>query len=51
MQTIDSLLKKGDYKGVITPEFRKTIKLTRYQSEKLTASYQDYKENWRSKRN
>ena len=51
VQTIDALLKKGDHKGAITPEFRKTIKLTRYQSEKLTASYQDYKENWINKKN
>ena len=48
MQTIDSLLNKGGYKGAITPEFRKAIKLTRYQSEKLTVSYKDYQENWRN---
>jgi len=43
IQTIDSLIRKGGYKGAITKEFREAIKLTRYQSEKLTVSYQDYK--------
>lgn len=42
IQTIDSLLHKGGYKGAVTPEVRKAIKLTRYQSEKLTLSYNDY---------
>jgi uncharacterized protein (TIGR00296 family) len=42
IQTIDSLLHKGGYKGIITPEVRRSIKLTRYQSEKLTIAYTDY---------
>jgi hypothetical protein len=42
IQTIDSLLHKGGYKGVITPEVRRSIRLTRYQSEKLTVTYSDY---------
>jgi len=42
IQTIDSLLRKGGHKGPITPEVRQSIKLTRYQSEKLTLSYADY---------
>ena len=42
MQTIDSLLKKGGYRGVITPEVRHSIKLTRYQSEFMMLSYSDY---------
>lgn len=42
IQTIDSLLRKGGYKGTISPEVRKLIRLTRYQSEKLTISYGDY---------
>lgn len=42
IQTIDSLLRKGGYKGQINPEVRKSIKLTRYQSEKLTIAYNDY---------
>lgn len=51
MQTIDSLLRKGGYKGIITSDYRKTIKLTRYQSEKVFASYQEYKENLRNRKN
>ncbi|XP_043913133.1 AMME syndrome candidate gene 1 protein-like [Protopterus annectens] len=42
IQTIDSLLRKGGYKAPITNEFRKTIKLTRYRSEKMTMSYSEY---------
>ena len=42
IQTIDSLLRKGGYKGTITSEVRKNIRLTRYQSEKLTISYAEY---------
>lgn len=48
IQTIDSLLRKGGFKGMVTPEVRQNIKLTRYQSEKVTASYQDYMHSWRS---
>ncbi|XP_023698622.1 nuclear protein AMMECR1-like isoform X2 [Paramormyrops kingsleyae] len=42
IQTIDSLLRKGGYKATITNDFRKTIKLTRYHSEKMTMSYAEY---------
>ncbi|XP_072482527.1 nuclear protein AMMECR1 [Notamacropus eugenii] len=42
IQTIDSLLRKGGYKATITNEFRKSIKLTRYRSEKMTMSYSEY---------
>ncbi|XP_078732222.1 AMMECR1-like protein isoform X1 [Lampetra fluviatilis] len=42
IQTIDSLLRKGGYKAPISTDFRKTIKLTRYRSEKVTVSYSDY---------
>lgn len=42
VQTIDSLLRKGGYKAHITSEMRRSIKLTRYQSEEVTASYQEY---------
>lgn len=45
IQTIDSLLRKGGFKGIITPEIRHNIKLTRYRSEKVSVSYQDYIEN------
>lgn len=41
-QTIDSLLRKGGFRGLVTPEIRKNIKLTRYRSEKVSVSYQDY---------
>ncbi|XP_042196513.1 AMME syndrome candidate gene 1 protein [Callorhinchus milii] len=42
IQTIDSLLRKGGYKAPISSDFRKTIKLTRYRSEKMTLSYSEY---------
>lgn len=48
IQTIDSLLRKGGFKGAVTPEFRRTIKLVRYQSEKVAVAYPDYLANWRS---
>lgn len=50
LQTIDSLLRKGGYKAAISNEVRRTIKLTRYQSEKITVSYQDYMNHWNSQR-
>ncbi|CAD1476662.1 unnamed protein product, partial [Heterotrigona itama] len=36
IETIDSLLHKGGYKGLVTPDIRRSLKLTRYQSEKVT---------------
>ncbi|XP_013418113.1 AMMECR1-like protein [Lingula anatina] len=42
IQTIDSLLRKGGYKGSINNEVRKSITLTRYRSEKITICYNDY---------
>lgn len=42
IQTIDSLLRKGGYKAAITADLRRSIKLTRYQSEEVSASYTDY---------
>ncbi|CAF4846315.1 unnamed protein product [Pieris macdunnoughi] len=42
IQTIDSLLRKGGYKAAITADMRRSIKLTRYQSEEISASYNDY---------
>ena len=42
IQTIDSLLRKGGYKAAITGELRRSIKLTRYQSEEISATYNDY---------
>ena len=74
LQTIDSLLRKGGFKGQVTEIVRSNIKvritncthklfysefsnshelivvfcpqLTRYQSEKVTVSYQDYANRW-----
>lgn len=46
LQTIDRLLKKGGYKGTITNTVRQSISLTRYQSEKITVSHNDYL-NWK----
>ena len=40
-QTIDSLLRKGGFKGSVTPEVRRNIRLVRYQSEMVTVTYQD----------
>ena len=45
VETIDSLLRKGGYKSAITDEFRNQLDVTRYQSEKLTRSFGD----WRSR--
>lgn len=42
IQTIDSLLRKGGYRGHVTPETRRSLKLTRYQSETVSVSFQDY---------
>lgn len=42
IQTIDSLLRKGGFKGTITAEVRNSIKVTRYQSEKVTVAYNEY---------
>ncbi|XP_071860882.1 AMMECR1-like protein isoform X2 [Bombus fervidus] len=50
IETIDSLLHKGGYKGLVTPDIRRSLKLTRYQSEKVTVSYQDYLTHWQGRR-
>lgn len=50
IQTIDSLLRKGGFKGLVTPDIRRNIKLTRYQSEKVSIGYQEYWNHWRSRR-
>lgn len=41
-ETIDSLLRKGGFRGHITPEVRHSIRLTRYQSQEIHMSYADY---------
>lgn len=45
IQTIDSLLRKGGFKGHISSDVRDSIRLTRYQSEKMTVSYQEYRDS------
>lgn len=42
VQTIDSLLRKGGFKATITMEVRRGLRLTRYQSQKLSVSHSDY---------
>lgn len=41
-QAIDSLLLKGGYKDKITEQLRRTLKVTRYQSEKYCLTYDEY---------
>ncbi|KAF9985607.1 AMME syndrome candidate protein 1 protein, partial [Entomortierella chlamydospora] len=41
-KAIESLLRKGGYKGTITQEVLDSIILTRYQSQKAQATYQEY---------
>lgn len=43
-ETIDSLLRKGGYKAPITPDMRDQIQLTRYQSEKICRSFNDWQQ-------
>jgi len=42
LQTIDSLLRKGGFKGQVTGDVRRSIRLVRYQSEKVSIGYQEY---------
>ena len=44
IQTIDSLLRKGGFKGQITPATRQAIKLIRYTSEVIDMAYSTYME-------
>ncbi|KAI8141873.1 AMMECR1 domain-containing protein [Fennellomyces sp. T-0311] len=41
-ESIDSLLRKGGFRGHITDSVRKSIQLTRYQSSKAEATYNEY---------
>ena len=50
IQTIDSLLRKGGFKGTVTPDVRRSIRLVRYQSEKITVGYPDYLLHCRQRR-
>lgn len=42
VQAIDSLLRKGGFRGAITPEIRNSTKLVRYRSEKVSVHYNEY---------
>lgn len=46
VETVDSLLRKGGYKGPITEAVREGVRLTRYTSEKISVSYRDYYQSW-----
>jgi AMME syndrome candidate gene 1 protein len=41
-ETIDSLIRKAGHKGQITLDIRKTIRLVRYRSEKLSLAFTEY---------
>eukprot|EP01113_Clastostelium_recurvatum_P039729 TRINITY_DN6098_c0_g1_i3.p1 TRINITY_DN6098_c0_g1~~TRINITY_DN6098_c0_g1_i3.p1 ORF type:complete len:238 (+),score=23.21 TRINITY_DN6098_c0_g1_i3:67-714(+) len=41
-EALESLVRKGGYKGRLTPELCAVIKLTRYQSSKHSLSYAEY---------
>lgn len=44
IQTIDSLLRKGGYRGHITQDVRESINLTRYQSSETHMTYSEYRD-------
>lgn len=44
IQTIDSLLRKGGFRGHISDEVRNSIKLTRYQSSETHMTYGEYRD-------
>lgn len=41
-QTIDELIRKAGFRGPVSSKVRQSISLTRYRTEKITASYNDY---------
>lgn len=43
-ETVDALLRKAGYKSDITDHVRRSIQLTRYQSETVTVGYDEYQE-------
>ncbi|SAL98110.1 hypothetical protein [Absidia glauca] len=45
-EAIDSLLRKGGYRRHITEAKRQSIVLTRYQSQKITRTYADYRTHY-----
>lgn len=44
IETIDSLLRKGGYRGQITQETRRGIKLTRYQSTECKMTWNEWRD-------
>lgn len=42
METINSLIRKAGYSGIITESLLKSIQLTRYQSTLFTLQYSEY---------
>lgn len=42
LETIDSLLRKAGYKGPISHDVRRSLRITRYKSHKLSVTYQEY---------
>ena len=42
VETIDSLMRKAGHRGQITLDIRKTIRLVRYRSEKLSVAFSEY---------
>jgi len=42
--TVEALLRKGGLKGAITQQVKDNIKLTRYRSEKVAMSFQEYQQ-------
>ena len=43
LEAIDSAIRKAGYAGRITDELRKELKVQRYQSEKTSCTYQQYR--------
>ncbi|CAD5222505.1 unnamed protein product [Bursaphelenchus xylophilus] len=42
VETLNQLMKKGGWKGQISENDRLSVRIERFQSEKITISYQDY---------
>ncbi|KAL2919944.1 hypothetical protein HK105_200010 [Polyrhizophydium stewartii] len=48
-EAIDSLLRKGGFRGRITPAVRQSVSLTRYQSSKTTATFAEFEDFTRAR--
>lgn len=42
VEAVDSLLRKGGYRATPTEEVRRSIRVTRYQSEKVTMTHAEW---------